>query len=550
MDEIRPRRSARAWLSISTLLGLTSIVALGLLGPGCREESVLPVDRNLPPETFLTGAPGDSQTSFYAVRLHWSGIDQDGEVIGYEFAVTESLPDLEEIEYQFTERTDSLFRFQVEPTREILGHRFYVRAIDDDGRRDPVPAWTFFGARNTCAPEILFTQAIGFSPDLAETLEITSNATRERDVSDTIPAGWSVCFRWEGQDCDVVIEPDGTLRQVGSIQRYFRNLAPREFSELGGTLADTSVCYTGDQLPSGTYFLRVRGVDDAGFSGADPAVRSFVANLDPITRFERAYDPVLQDSFEVIYADTVGNLAPEAYVPIRDGDTLSLPVSGVRIRTRLTGYDPDDPEGLGSIVLYQARIAEISLRYTDLFLEDPVYPLPGQSLSLFTGSGVWTIQGRSEDRLGRRDGTPAEFRIHVNRPARWKTRGVYFGQDFEQSPLPGGTIEVPAGSMTLPVAFFALDPDALNDNVNFMEYQYRFESYPGGTTSESFGPFIPAAPLNQGFSRVNLTLQNGQPFREGNYTLTVRAQEFRQENLAQLGKRRISRTVSFRVVER
>ncbi|MEZ4651286.1 MAG: hypothetical protein R3E97_21345, partial [Candidatus Eisenbacteria bacterium] len=333
MDENRPRRSAQALLSLSALCLLVAIVALGTFGPGCRDENVIPVDRNAAPETFLTGAPGDSQAAFYAVRLYWSGIDSDGEVVGYEYAVTESLPDIEAIEYEFTTKTDSLFRFQVESSREILGHRFYVRSIDNDGKRDPVPAWTFFGARNICPPAVEFTQSIAFSPDLSETLQITSTETAERSIPDTIPTGWSVCFEWEGSDCDAILDDSGEVHQVGSILRYFRNLAPREFSELGGTINDTTICYSAAELSSGPFFFRVRAVDDAGYSGSAAALRSFVWNRDPITRFQKIFDADLGDSVQVVYADTTGS---GEFVPVQDGDTIPLPVAGIDIRLALS----------------------------------------------------------------------------------------------------------------------------------------------------------------------------------------------------------------------
>ena len=547
MDENRPRRSAQAFLSLSALCSLAAIVVIGTLGPGCRESSELPVDRNIPPETFLTGAPGDSQTSFYAVRLYWDGVDQDGEVVGYEYAVSESLPDLEALDYVFTTRTDSLFRFQVESTREVLGHRFYVRAIDNDGRRDPIPAWTFFGARNTCPPEVRFTQAIGFSPDYADTIQISSSATRERDITDTIPAGWSVCFEWDGSDCDAIIEPDGSVRQVGSIQRFFRNLAPREFTELGGTINDTAWCYTAQELSSNSYFFRVRAVDDAGYSGAEPEVRSFVWNRDPVTRFQRIYDPDLGDSVEVIYADTVGGLDPAEFVPIRSGDTIPLPRLGVYFRAKFSAFDPDDPTGAGTVISYEARVIEISARYTDLDLANPVYPLAGANPIRLATSPTFTIQGRSTDRL-ERSGRPTTIVVYVNRPPRWLTRGTHFGREFAQFPMEGDVVELPPGSETIAMKFLAVDPDPPVPGFNLMEYRYRFDRVPGQISSESFGGWIQGLPADQGTLQTAIRRREGGVFPPGDYTFTVEAQEFRPTALADLVKRRVRRTVNFRVV--
>lgn len=547
MEESRPRRTWPRILSASLLSAVAGIVLIGTFGPGCRDENEIPVDRNLAPETFLTGAPGDSQTTFYAVQLYWSGVDQDGVVAGYEYAVTESLPDLENIEYTFTTRTDSLFRFQVEPTREVLGHRFYVRAVDNDGKRDPVPAWTFFGSRNTCPPEVEFTQAIGFSPDFSETIRITSTGSRDREITDTIPAGWGVCFEWEGSDCDAIIEPDGTVRQVGSIQRYFRNLSPREFSESGGSINDTSWCYSAAELSSGAYYFRVRAVDDAGYSGAEAALRSFVWNRDPITRFERIFDPESGDSVEVVYADTTaGNVD---FVPVRSGDTLPLPRTGVFFTSRLSGFDPDDPTGEGTVVRFEARVNEVTPRYTVLDLANPVFPLSSTRLA---ASQQYTIQGRSTDRLGRA-GAPSTIVLHINRPPRWVTRGTHFNREFEQFPREGSVIEVDAGADSIDVLFLAIDPDAPLPPNNYMEYRTRFDRVPGQVSSEPFGPWIEGYPRvtpRRGFYERKVGLRTGGPFVPGAYTFTIEAEEFRVPSLADLNKRRVRRTVNFTVVER
>jgi len=122
--------------ALSTGVALASL--WGLLG-GCREQTTAPIDRNLAPETFLSSAPGDSQTSFYRVAVHWAGIDRDGVVVRYEVAVTDSLPREQDIVWRRTTRSDSLVTFTVEETREVLGHRFYVRAYDNEGKVDPTP---------------------------------------------------------------------------------------------------------------------------------------------------------------------------------------------------------------------------------------------------------------------------------------------------------------------------------------------------------------------------------------------------------------------------
>ncbi len=535
MDGNRPGSPVRTLFPLSALLFLSWIVIAGLVAPGCREENALPVDRNIPPETFLTGAPGDSQTAFYAVRLFWSGFDQDGEVTGYEYAVTESLPDLTNLEYNYTTKTDSLFRFQVEEDREILAHRFYIRAIDDDGRRDPVPAWTFFGSRNTCAPEVIFEKSFALSPDLQDTILITSTATQAPSITDTVPAGWSTCFEWRGEDCDVILNPDGTVDQIGSIQRYFYSLSPLQFSDAGGTINDTTQCYESDQLSSGPFFLRVRAIDDAGFGGLDPTVRSFVVNCDPNSWFDRIYDKDLGDSVAVVFADSTGETGE--FLPLRDGDTLPLPQTGVDIMGRVRGADKD-----GFIARYQVRIPSVSARYRTLVSSDPTF------LYERLTTGDYVIQGRTIDNLERSDGTPAELTFYVNRAAKFVDEAP--AVDFVQRPMEGETLAIGDDPTTMLLRFLAIDPDRLNATRNLVQYAWKFDFYPaaqGGIVRETFfSDYQNGNAVTRGGAwEAEVSLQDpDNQFIPGEYQLTVRAREIGDRTR----QRVVTRTVRFTLV--
>ena len=70
MEHTRPP-SNRRFFSYGATGALLWVILVALLG-GCRDDAGLAIDRNAPPETVLTGAPGDSQTAFYTVRLYWS----------------------------------------------------------------------------------------------------------------------------------------------------------------------------------------------------------------------------------------------------------------------------------------------------------------------------------------------------------------------------------------------------------------------------------------------------------------------------------------------
>jgi hypothetical protein len=553
MDERQPGPSSRrSLLSLGSLLVIGWTVFLGFLAPGCRDQTALTVDRNIPPETVITGAPGDSQTSFYRVRLFWDGFDQDGEVVGFEWAITESVPNPDDIQYHFTTRTDSTFRFPVEPNREILGSRFYVRAIDDDGRRDPTPAFTFFSARNTCAPVVSFVRAVGIGPR-GEVLPITSTSTAA--ATDTIPAGWSVSFAWTGSDCDVALESDGTIDTVGSVDHYLYHLSPLEVTEIGGTAADTAVSYPATILGSKQYTLFVRAVDDAGFAGLDPAVRSFVWNRDPEAHWSRALLPGRPDSVSVFYADTLGTAQSlDDYEPFTSGDTLPALRSGIPIWGRVRGFDPDDPTGSGQPVAFEARVVE------DTDFWHGIGPsrifTSGSNLNQERGGNGWRLMCRCQDRYGRWDGTPDTLVFYINRAPRFITEWTIGDQSFAQSPQPGQVVQVEPGQLTIPVLFRAIDPDPRVASRNLVEYRYKFDSYtlPGvGTYRETF--YQPAAGGIPGDSRTGvwsdeIVLQEpDRPFQTGTYRLSVIVQESRP-NQPELGQRPVRRTIDFTIEER
>lgn len=551
MQGHRPRRSARSILSIGSLFLVSWVVVLGLTGLGCRDEVVLPVDLNAAPETVITGAPGDSQTAFYRVQVFWHGSDKDGEIAGFEWAITESLPDPEILERTFREnyttRNDSTFVFPVEANREILASRFYVRAIDNEGKRDPSPAFTFFAVRNTCAPEVTFHRSEAILPG-GGVLPIRSTDTRV--PTDTVPAGATVCFSWSGFDCDVALNGDGTIDTVGSVRRYLYHLSPLELVDVPGTtLADTVACYGPGTLRSQAYFMFVRAEDDAGFAGLDPAVRSFVYNFDPITRFERILPEGATDSVEAIEANIAISGPPE-WVPVADGDTLDVREAGIDVRARVRAFDPDDPEGLGTVVEYQARVIEDTGFWTNLSITNPVHSRD----DLFTErvSTGWKFQARSRDRLDRVDGSPAEVRFYINRAARFQEATTIGGIEFVQQPAENGVVRIPRGTTSIPVSILAVDPDPLR-GFNRMEYRYKFDAFVDSTLTVRGGP--PPPPWSSasrgdntnGIWTGTVALHTGAAFYPGSHVLWIEGREFLPSSLEATGTRPVVHRIHFRI---
>ena len=103
MFDIRRDRvgSVLARRSFSVLAVTAGLMVVLLFG--CRDEIVSNLDTNQVPDTYLTGVPEDSTTTFYRVHLYWYGNDVDGRVVGYEYAITDSFPaDEDTITYHHT----------------------------------------------------------------------------------------------------------------------------------------------------------------------------------------------------------------------------------------------------------------------------------------------------------------------------------------------------------------------------------------------------------------------------------------------------------------
>ncbi|HBX65174.1 MAG TPA: hypothetical protein DEG32_03140, partial [Balneolaceae bacterium] len=67
------------------------------------------------------------------INISWWGNDPDGYVVGYEYAIN----DTSEGAWTFTERSDSTFILPITEGQETDDVLFKVRAVDDDGERDP-----------------------------------------------------------------------------------------------------------------------------------------------------------------------------------------------------------------------------------------------------------------------------------------------------------------------------------------------------------------------------------------------------------------------------
>jgi hypothetical protein len=390
----------------------------------------------------LTGVPAESTSAFYQVHLKWYGVDPDGLVDHYEYSVTDTSKVPGEDDPGFsgflkTTKTDSVFRLEANKV-QTLGHRFYVRAVDNEGKTDPTPAWTYFVADDFNLPGVRFLSATahwktGRGTDT--TVALTSNSAFA--PSDTIGVGGDFRASWTGFDND----PGGYV--VGF--EYRRSSDPEH---LGGTLSDTSAAFSfarpaGSDLSdyySGIAAILVRSIDDAGAKTNPESLRSVVVNFSP-----RAWIVDPNQTNPPVRANPPVFVEKDSQVIYPTGTFLA---DGIRrITFKYTGrddkrdirLDPNNPSGITGFQ-YRRLKGGGGVAYLDVASWKP-YPLvsdfdDGVGLT----SGDYTYLIRARDELGR-EGAAETLKVSVNYFPYFEYVSYVDGNDVEQplwNPGPSG----------------------------------------------------------------------------------------------------------------
>ena len=125
------------------LLGLVA----ALFAASCSKAPTPPkTPPPLDPQTELTFAPVQYDTTTFRVHFYWSGFDDDGEVTRFFYAVDDDT--LRPInEWRSTTAKDTTLLFLVDPVKELKLHVFKVSAEDNDHRWDHTPASRAFSAK-------------------------------------------------------------------------------------------------------------------------------------------------------------------------------------------------------------------------------------------------------------------------------------------------------------------------------------------------------------------------------------------------------------------
>jgi hypothetical protein len=293
--------------------GIFLSLAILILAVGCRKPLAPNVDSNQAPETWITQAPLDTITyrnedgtpvvdppGTLPVRFHlyWAGADRDGEVAGFYWAVTETLPlpppglplpplpGPKPQDYRFTNKTDSTFIFNVSESRPDRQHAFFIYAVDNKGKADATPARFIFNALDRFPPDVVIYEAVGSGPIYRwdctrqevvskDTVVVVRDSLTLGNLGkaprDTVPARSNLIFRWRA-------EP--TI--IGSVVTGYRYKL-EESGFISVPAESTTKIYPAGTIAPGTKIFTVRAVDQA--SGARETNRKFQMNISPDTWF-------------------------------------------------------------------------------------------------------------------------------------------------------------------------------------------------------------------------------------------------------------------------
>ena len=296
-------------LRVGFLLCLIAI----FLGVGCRKP-LTPADNNQAPETWITSAPQDTITVKdkngapipilpgtipVQYHLYWAGSDVDGTVVGYYWAVVETLttappglplptlPGPKPQDYHFTTKTDSTFIFNVTETAPDRQHAFFIYAVDNKGKADPTPARFIFNAQDRYPPAVAIDDARGvgmvwsqlapgIKPSLvpyAKVITDTFNVANP-SIKDTVAANAVLSFHWNGAP---------TLAGTFVTGYKYKLDEPQFISVDSSTHSVTYNSGLADAVSPGAKQFTLRALDYAG--GARQTSRKFLMNVAPITWF-------------------------------------------------------------------------------------------------------------------------------------------------------------------------------------------------------------------------------------------------------------------------
>jgi hypothetical protein len=268
-----PPRSARV---ASVLLVVVQGLLISALVAGCSKKP-LGLDgfhRNEAPETQLTYAPLEADTTSFRVHLYWNGYDSDGEVALFRFAVDEDTSNAL-AQWPSTAANDTVLTLNVDPATLTGRHAFWITAQDNEGRIDPTPAKRIFSVRT----EPPVSKIISGPPNGAITGTGVSFAWEAHDPDGGRLGGWTSIGSFEY----MLLKPDSaaeaghpplprlTLDYVRLINSAVGSTLPAPYDDWKWIrTSESSHRFRG--LSGGYYVLALRAIDAAGAHDASLAL--------------------------------------------------------------------------------------------------------------------------------------------------------------------------------------------------------------------------------------------------------------------------------------
>lgn len=145
----------------------------------CKENLTGDLKPNLAPETHTivdTIMRFGNDRFKTQISILWWGEDPDGFVTSYEYSTDKQ-------NWFTTTKQDSLFLVNIPLGQDTFDFAFYVRAIDNQGKKDPTAAYIVFPVKNS-PPSVQFEYAVG-------------NPKRKPDMSFPL-----LKYSWKGSDPD------------------------------------------------------------------------------------------------------------------------------------------------------------------------------------------------------------------------------------------------------------------------------------------------------------------------------------------------------------
>jgi len=253
-------------------------LALAGLFLGCSDGTLSgdPAE-NQPPTVWLSAAPPEGSVGKYTVQLYWGGWDPDGEILRYEYLITNNTTGVFEpsdttgATWMPVVGNDSTFVFSADSlaapgtnnqvSEFKRSHTFFIRALDDDGLRSTEPVHRSFTAR-TLSPRV----------------SIQVPRRNQQTPADVPPIS---TYRWEATDyvSDMLTsqEPDSVQWALVATARFNNDWnqalaylrSPASAEEWGPWAwyrapGDSGKSWTTPPTEFGNYLFAIRAMDEAG----------------------------------------------------------------------------------------------------------------------------------------------------------------------------------------------------------------------------------------------------------------------------------------------